>query len=66
MQPLLREMVLTTRGSSLLEVLEGNASALPEQLKHAVIVVAMLPVFVAYPFIQKYFVTGIMLGSVKE
>jgi putative aldouronate transport system permease protein len=45
--------------------MEGNRTALPEQLKNAVIVVAMIPVLCIYPFVQKYFVKGVMLGSVK-
>lgn len=34
-------------------------------LKYAVIVVSSLPLLMAYPFVQKYFVKGIMIGSVK-
>ncbi len=34
-------------------------------LKYCVIIVASLPVLVLYPFIQKYFVKGVMVGSVK-
>lgn len=34
-------------------------------LKYAVIVVSSLPLLVMYPFVQKYFVKGIMVGSVK-
>ena len=34
-------------------------------LKYAVIVVSSLPLLIAYPFVQKYFVKGIMVGSVK-
>jgi putative aldouronate transport system permease protein len=36
-----------------------------ELVKYAVIVVASLPVMVLYPFLQKYFVHGVMIGSVK-
>jgi putative aldouronate transport system permease protein len=37
-----------------------------ETLKYAVIVVATLPILSLYPFLQKYFVKGIMIGSLKE
>ena len=36
-----------------------------ELLKYALIVVSSLPVLVLYPFLQKYFVKGVMIGSVK-
>lgn len=35
------------------------------QLKYAMIVFSTLPVLVVYPFLQKYFVKGVMLGSLK-
>lgn len=34
-------------------------------LKYAVIVVSSAPLLALYPFVQKYFVKGIMVGSVK-
>lgn len=36
-----------------------------ESLKYAVIIVASIPVLVLYPFLQKYFVKGVMVGSIK-
>ena len=36
-----------------------------EAMKYALIVVSSAPLLIAYPFVQKYFVTGVMLGSVK-
>ncbi len=36
-----------------------------ERIKYVLIVVSTLPIIVVYPFIQKYFVKGVMLGSVK-
>jgi putative aldouronate transport system permease protein len=38
---------------------------LAEQLKYAVIVVSAFPLLLAYPFLQKYFAKGVMIGSVK-
>lgn len=38
----------------------------PEVLKASVVVFATLPIVCVYPFIQKYFVKGTMLGAVKE
>lgn len=35
------------------------------QLKYSIIVVATLPILVVYPFLQKYFVKGVMIGSIK-
>ena len=36
------------------------------QLKYTIIIISSLPMLVAYPFFQKYFVQGVMLGSLKE
>jgi multiple sugar transport system permease protein/putative aldouronate transport system permease protein len=39
---------------------------LVQQLRYSVLVVGALPMMVLYPFIQKYFIRGIMIGSLKE
>ncbi|WP_054956341.1 carbohydrate ABC transporter permease [Paenibacillus dakarensis] len=36
-----------------------------EAIKYAIVIVANLPVLVLYPFLQKYFVKGIMIGAIK-
>lgn len=38
---------------------------LSESIKYAVIIVSSLPVLIMYPFVQRHFVTGVMIGSIK-
>jgi len=38
---------------------------LADLLKYAMIIIASLPVWLAYPFVQRYFVKGVMIGSIK-
>ncbi|MFH1880381.1 MAG: carbohydrate ABC transporter permease [Bacillota bacterium] len=47
------------------EVLASQIQSSPEGVKAAAIFVATLPILCAYPFIQRYFVKGIMIGSLK-
>jgi ABC-type glycerol-3-phosphate transport system permease component len=37
-----------------------------QQIKYSVLVVGAAPMMILYPFIQKYFIRGIMIGSLKE
>jgi ABC-type glycerol-3-phosphate transport system permease component len=39
--------------------------AFAEASKYAIIVASMLPVLIIYPFVQKYFIKGIMIGAIK-
>lgn len=43
----------------------ARAQGLSETIRYAVIVVASLPLLVLYPFVQRFFVKGVMIGSVK-
>lgn len=61
---------LALRAVLLQEQIHANAGAaddmgLAENIKYATIIVATLPILVVYPFIQKYFVKGVMIGAVK-
>lgn len=44
---------------------DANAIYIKELTKYAVIIVAIAPILCVYPFVQKFFVKGMMLGSVK-
>jgi len=43
----------------------GYAQRYADQIKYGVIIVSTLPILVLYPFLQKYFEKGVMIGSVK-
>lgn len=44
---------------------EFSQKIAPIGIKNSLIVLSMIPVIIVYPFVQKYFVTGVMMGSVK-
>jgi putative aldouronate transport system permease protein len=46
-------------------VMGGYAQSSADQVKYAVIIVSTLPILCVYPFIQKYFEKGVMIGAVK-
>lgn len=53
----------TTNAAS--RVMGGNAKIIPENVKGATIVIAVLPVMIVYPFMQKHFVKGATIGAIK-
>ncbi len=64
MQLILRNIVLgaTVAGNT---TVSADTATLGQNIKYAAIFVTVLPVLVVYPFAQKYFVKGIMVGSIK-
>lgn len=47
-------------------IISGGSNLIPEDsVKYATIVVAVAPIIAVYPWLQKYFVKGVMIGSLK-
>ena len=71
LQLFLREILLSAQTYSDPSAVQGDAMAaaqmeiMGEVIKYGVIVVSTLPVIIIYPFLQKYFVQGVMIGSIK-
>ena len=65
LQYLLSNMVLNS-GQDAFSLSEASATeATPEVLQSAVVMFATIPIILVYPFVQKYFVQGTMIGAVK-
>ena len=65
LQLILREILLQNATSDMAAGVEGDALAIAESIKYATIMVATIPILCIYPFVQKYFVKGAMIGAVK-
>lgn len=65
LQIILREIVVNLQMQDVLADVIGQRALLQETVKYATIVVATGPILVLYPFLQKYFVKGVLLGSLK-
>ncbi len=65
-QLVLREILLQNNTADMMQGTDSNdAMAVAESIQYAIIVVSTLPILVAYPYIQRFFVKGVMVGAVK-
>ena len=68
LQLVLRDMLISTE--AMRQFVQGDAAAEMQEMmvgvmQYAVIVVATVPMLIVFPFVQKYFVKGVMIGAVK-
>lgn len=59
---ILRELVLMANAAA---IDSANGTMITENAKMALIIITSLPIIMVYPFLQKYFVKGMLVGSVK-
>jgi putative aldouronate transport system permease protein len=65
-QLILREILVQNETSSMTTGVDaGDMEMIGETIKYAVIMVVTVPILILYPFLQKYFVKGVMIGAVK-
>jgi ABC-type sugar transport system, permease component len=67
LQNILRNMVVDGQLTGATTEVGGGSdfSVIETTMKYAVIVISTLPIILIYPFVQKYFVKGVMIGSLK-
>ncbi|NHW35410.1 carbohydrate ABC transporter permease [Paenibacillus aceris] len=65
LQLVLREILLQGEANANSGVSDGDAAMLAATLKYATIIVATVPILFVYPFLQKYFVKGALIGAIK-
>ena len=66
LQLILREILIQNDTASVSASQAGAVQAYADNVKYATIVVSTIPILCVYPFIQRYFVKGVMIGAVKE
>jgi putative aldouronate transport system permease protein len=66
LQLILREILISSSTDLMTaEVAQEDKEAIGESIKYATIVVSTIPILIVYPFLQKYFVKGVMIGAIK-
>ena len=47
-------------------MIESQTKVFPQSVQMSTIIITMIPIICVYPFVQKYFIKGVMIGAVKE
>ena len=67
LQMVIRKMVIDSDIASMTTTSSSSSETLltESKIKYSVVIISVLPMLIVYPFLQKYFVKGVMIGSVK-
>jgi len=63
---LLREILIKTDVETLASTYVSEDYMLSDSIKMATVIVSVTPIVIVYPFLQKYFVKGVMIGAIKS
>lgn len=67
LQLILREILIQSSAQNMLtNATQDEVHRISESIKYATIIVATVPILMIYPFLQRYFVKGVMIGALKE
>ena len=65
LQLVIRDILVMNQKASASVSAASSAVQIAEQVKYAVILISTVPVMIFFPFVQKYFMKGVMIGAVK-
>lgn len=65
LQLILRRMLIDQSTAEITDSLIGDEGVVTKSMEAATVLVAIGPIILTYPFLQKYFVKGVMVGSIK-
>ncbi|MDF2923496.1 MAG: binding-protein-dependent transport system inner rane component [Paenibacillaceae bacterium] len=67
LQLVLRDILINNSTDNMsADAMSMDKLAISESIKYATIIIATAPILFMYPFLQKYFVQGVMIGAIKE
>lgn len=66
LQVLLKKLIVEATNRAQYATVDMSVQYSSETIIYATIIISILPMLVVYPYIQKYFVKGVMVGAVKE
>lgn len=65
LQIILREILVTNSMNDMLTDISVDRQPISETIKYATIIVSTLPILLLYPYLQKYFIKGVLIGGLK-
>ncbi len=65
LQIILREILITNSMNDMLTDINVDRQPISETIKYATIIVSTLPILLLYPYLQKYFIKGVLIGGIK-